>query len=216
MRFLFIILLTSPVSAQFLDIYKDSAVVETIALPKNEPFDTSRQYAHMEQEYVYICSNSDMYDIFGYSIASKYRDFDFSETHILGIRKCKDIKVNGACAYEWTWLVRDNKTAFTEIPISLTPGHIGTDVPERGFVKDTVMYSFNSNGNAKWFTNANGDCFASFNYHLYADKYHPVLLLREWNHWGGCRAGGYFDFTLSFDMPPGIKYKLKSITLSEK
>jgi hypothetical protein len=45
------------------------------------------------------------------------------------------------------------------------------------------------------------------------DNYYPVLLLKEWNYYGGCRAGGRWKFALDFTMPAGIAIQQKAVIL---
>ena len=112
-------------------------------------------------------------------------------------------------------MMRDNKKAFTEIPVKTMPGHMGTDpsLNPHSFWADTIIRMVADSGRAQWFTTGRGDCMAHFNYGLFVDKFHPVLLLKEWNHWGGCRAGGTRLSTISFTMPLAILYRKKNTIL---
>ena len=122
------------------------------------------------------------------------------------------------CYKEWVWVMRDNNKAFTELHASIAPGHIGPGLgsDHRYFFRDSVIRENEDAGSARWYTTGQGDCFATFKYKIFADKKHPVVLLKEFNYWGGCRAGGSFDFTLHFSMPPGILYHYKNRVLMEK
>jgi hypothetical protein len=185
----------------------DSSVVKLVDLPVTEPFDTSRAWYRVTNPYVYISSDNDLYNYFGYETAMKYREFNFADYHILGERNDK----------EWTWVMRENKKAFTEIPVIVSPGHTGPGLPvgRRSFFGDTVIKAVTDTARTRWYTNGQGDCHATFKYRIYADKYHPVLLLKEWNYWGGCRAAGSWDYTLSFFMPAGIIYTIKNTLLMD-
>jgi hypothetical protein len=112
--------------------------------------------------------------------------------------------------------MRENKKAFTEVPVITLPGYTGVPADRRFFYMDSVIQTATDTGKTKWYTTGQGDCFASFKYRLYTDKYQPVLLLKEWNYWGGCRAGGSKDYTLTFSMPVGIRYTFKNTILVEK
>lgn len=222
-----LLLFCYPASGQFTFYAKDSSIVKEIDLPAKEPFDTSKAYYRETTPYIYISSDNDLYNYFGWQTASKYHEFDFKNYHIFGEQACRQCMEfchhdagqtachRNKCDMEWIWVMRDNKKAFTEIPVSILPGHISKDLPPnvRSFWGDTLIKSKTDTAIAKWYTTGRGDCFARFEYRLYADKYHSALLLKEWNYWGGCRAGGRKDFTLSFSMPEGILYKFKNTIL---
>ena len=64
---------------------QDSSIVKVIEdLPSQQTFDTAHGYKKVEQKYVYIISDNDTYNIFGYEAAVRYRDFNFADYHILG------------------------------------------------------------------------------------------------------------------------------------
>lgn len=232
MRFLLcLLLLSSAVSAQVISPFRDSAIVRTIDdLPAIQPFDTAHPYNLVASPYVYMTSDNDVYRLFGYDIYMKYYRFNFGDHHIFGTRKCRQCMQHcrheegqtschrNRCTLQWVWVVREDKKAFTGIPSSTIPGHSGEDLPAnmKFLYRDTVINSIADTNMAKWYTHAGGDCFAKFKFGLFADKYHPVLLMKEWNYWGGCRAGGSWDYTISFRMPPGILHYTKNIILMEK
>ena len=197
-----------PASAQNLFPEKDSSIVKFVDLPSTEPFDTARAYDRVSGPYVYISSDHDIYRYFGYEIASKYRSINFTDYHILG-KKGPDTK--------WVWMMRENKKAFTEIPVIVSRGHIGPGLgaDHRSFFGDTVIRAKIVTDTSRWHTTGHGDCFARFTYAIYADNYYPALLMREWNHWGGCRAGGSWEYTLSFLKPAGIVYMMKNTILMD-
>ncbi len=107
--------------------------------------------------------------------------------------------------------MRENKKAFKEISSSVMIGHNRKDLP---MYNDTVITS--APDTSSWYTTGRGDCFASFKYAVFADKHHPVLILKEWNYWGGCRAGGSKDYTITFNEPGAVLYKLKRTILMDK
>ena len=186
---------------------RDSSVIEIIKeLPANDPFDTSRSYQKVEQQYVYIISNNDLYRIFGYEISAKYWDFNFADYHILG----QQIK------NEWVWQMRENKKAFVEIPSTTQFGWGGTKLANgrMRFFGDSLMRS--ANDSAKWYAEGHGDCFARFEYAVVKDKYYSVVILKEKNYWGGCRAGGCKAYTISFAMPQNIVQYSKKTILMDK
>ena len=224
MRMLFCLLLfNSTVSAQSFYFPGDSAFVSTIELPSEEPFDTARSYFRVKTPYVFIISDKDLYNHFGYDVAMKFYKFNFADFHILGTLQCWQCLAGcnhdkghrnchrNACNLEWVWVKRDNKKAFTAIPSYTIPWHERKDVP---MYNDTVITS--SPDTSKWYTTGHGDCFARFKYAIVADKYYPVLILKEWNYWGGCRAGGSKQATIIFKKPEGILYKTKRTILVEK
>ena len=232
MRYLFYLsLFSSTVSAQPVLFQKDSSVIKRITdLPSYEPFDSKKAYRQVKTPFVYIISQDDMYNIFDWNTAVKYYNFDFENNHILGLQQCSQCMTfcrheegmkechRNLCNREWVWVIRENNKAFTEIPSKTLPGHISDDLPagRKSFFGDTIINQASDLGKAAWFTSGHGDCYATFKYRMYVDKYHPVLLMKEWNYWGGCRAGGSWNFTVSFSMPPGISYKQKSIVLAER
>ncbi len=209
---------------------KDSSIIKEIELPSQQPFDTAHAYHRVLGPYVYISSDNDLYSYFGYDIAMKYYKLKFGSFHILGEYQCRQCLENcrhdegiaachrNVCMKEWVWVMRENSKAFIEIPLSLSPGHIGPGLPRdhRPFFGDSVIRGNYDSGISRWYTHGQGDCFATFKYKIFQDNYHPVILLKEWNYWGGCRAGGSFDFTLSFKMPEGILYTIKNRVLMDK
>ncbi len=232
MRWLFIMLFcTSVAEAQAPFFEKDSASVKIVAgLPVKEPFDTAHPYKKVKGPFVYISSDNDMYNVFGYRIYVQYRDFDFGKYHILGMQECRQCLMNcrhdmrrkechrNACSRTWIWLKRENEKAFTEIPSSTLLGH--DDAPLTGGIKsffpDTVIRKPSDSTQLNWYTNGGGDCHARFSYSVFKDRYYPVLLLKEWNYYGGCRAGGSWDFTISFTEPGGSSYYIKNTVLMEQ
>ncbi|MBI5857328.1 MAG: hypothetical protein HZB42_06730 [Sphingobacteriales bacterium] len=232
MRFLFFFLFCCTMaSGQTLLFPKDSAFIKEVdGLPAKEPFDTAHSYRQVVQPYIYIISGHDMYNLFGYDTFMKYRDFDFANNHILGSVQCRQCLMycqhdegqtachRNRCSYGWIWLMRDNKKAFIEISSTIVPGHVDADMTgqRKSFVGDTIIASRKDHSFSNWYTHGQGDCFATFKYNIYADKYHPILLLKERNYWGGCRAGGFWDFTISFKMPPDILHHSKIVVLMEK
>lgn len=224
MRMLFCLLLfSSTVSAQSLFFPRDSAYISSVDLPAKQPFDTARAYFKVKSPYIYIISDKDLYDHFGYNVLMKFYKFDFTNFHILGTLQCIQCLIgcnhdNGrrnchrnACMREWVWVKRDNKKAFTTIPSHNIPWYERKDLP---MYHDTIIKT--SADTSKWFTTGHGDCFASFKYAIVADKYHPALILKEWNYWGGCRAGGSKPATIVFKEPEGILHKIKRTILMEK
>ncbi len=224
MRFLlFLLLFNSTVSAQPIFFPGDSAAVSTIDLPAHEPFDTARAYLKISSPYIYIISDKDLYDHFGYNVSMRFREFNFTEFHILGVQECRQCvfrcyhamgKRNchrNACNREWLWLKRENKKAFATVPSFSVPWFERKELPR---YHDTVITT--SNDTSSWHTTGHGDCFARFNYAVVADKFYPSLILKEWNHWGGCRAGGSKPATIVYKEPKGILYKTKRTILVEK
>jgi hypothetical protein len=190
-----------------------------VDLPAKEPFDTSRSYLRVNSPYVYIISDKDLHDHFDYKTMMRFYQFNFAEYHILGSLQCKQcfglldgspIAHRNACDKEWVWVKRENKKAFTAIPSYTRPWHARKDLP---MYYDTVIKYRDT---SSWYTTGHGDCFARFEYAIVADKYHPVLILKEWNHWGGCRAGGSKQATIYFKEPTGVLYKTKRTILAEK
>lgn len=219
-----LLLLSTTADAQFLTI-KDSAFLYEIELPAQEPFDTAHKWKKAERPLVYIASEKDLYDVFGYAVASQHRGFDFTAKHILGQRLCRQCYRHchhdqgqkechrNACSYSWLWKVRENDKAFTAVAFTSSPGHeYDKSIHQSKFWKDTLITSATE---TKWYTIGHGDCHSTFSYKLFADKYYPVLLLKEWNYYGGCRAAGFTNITLHFTLPPGIQYHYKSTTLDK-
>ncbi len=224
MRMLFFLLLFSTtVSAQSLFFPGDSAVVSTVDLPAKEPFDTARSYFRVKSPYIYIISEKDLYEHFGYDIRMKFYQFNFADFHILGTLQCRQCLLGcnhdkgqtnchrNACNRQWIWAKRENKKAFTEIPSYIAPWYKRKDLP---LYHDTIIKT--PADTSSWYTTGHGDCFAHFEYTIVADKYYPALILKEWNYWGGCRAGGSKPATIVFKEPEGILYKIKRTILMEK
>lgn len=212
MRSLIIFLLCcSSATAQISLPSTDSSIIKYLDLPSTQPFDTARDYYWPASTFIYISSTNDLYIYFGYDIYMKFYNakFNFEDNHILG-ELGSDKK--------WVWMMRDNKKAFREIPVVTSMGHtdpgLSRDHPH--FFGDTVIRAVADTGISKWYTTGHGDCHAHFDYRLFADNYHPVLLLKEWNYWGGCRAGGSWEYTLSFSLPKGILYKFKNRILMDE
>jgi hypothetical protein len=210
MRFLFgFLLFCINASGQQGLFSKDSSVFKILYdLPLHEPFDTSRNYQKVDREYVYIISDSDLYKIFGYETSVKYQDFNFTDYHIFGQQVKKD----------WIWQIRENKRAFNEVPSITTNGYAGIKIAggRSSYFEDTLMLPVNNKDTARWYTHGHGDCFAYFRYGVFHDKYHPVVLLKEWNYWGGCRAGGSKAYTISFTMPRNVVQYSKNTILMNK
>lgn len=82
--------------------------------------------------------------------------------------------------------------------------------------KDTVLISNSDTGTASWITRSGGDCHATFKFGVFRDNYYQALILREWNFYGGCRAGGSWQFAINFPMPYGNFQKSKNITLMDE
>lgn len=213
-------------SAQSFLLFNDSSVVKEIELPSAQPFDTAHPYRKVKNPLVYVCSNNDLYDLFGYNYFLKYRDFDFNNYHILGQEVCRQCHIvckhdegdknchRNRCNLVWKWVMRRNNIAFSEIPVSALPQDSESAIQKIGRLnwRDTVIQDKENPASGKWYTTGGGDCHARFSYKIYTDNFHSALLLREWNYYGGCRAGGFKEFTLSFKLPDGIKQFTKSTT----
>lgn len=220
----------SIVNAQPPFIGKDSAAVKTIpGLSAIEPFDTAHPYKKVNGPFVYLSSDNDLYNVFGYFIYTQWREFDFHKYHILGIQECKQCQRvcrhdegekechRNACSREWIWLQRENEKAFTEIPSITVKGHVEAPLPvgRKSFFRDTVIRKPSDSTLVNWYTNGGGDCHARFRYAVFKDRYYPVLLLKEWNYYGGCRAGGDWDFTITFKRPEEKRVTIKNTLLVE-
>lgn len=219
-----LLLLSTMANAQPVYV-SDSSFLYEMELPSKEPFDTAHKWKKAESALVYIASEKDLYDVFGYNVASQHSGFDFTTKHILGQRLCRQCFRHcqhdqgqkechrNACYYSWVWQVRQNDKALSEMAFTISPGHqYDNDVHPSKFWKDTLISSATK---TKWYTTGAGDCHSTFTYKLFADKYYPVLLLKEWNHYGGCRAAGFTEITLNFTIPEGIKHYFKSTTLDK-
>lgn len=229
MRTLFFVLMLYCTSASAQN-FKDSSVVKMIEdLPSQEPFDTAHSYHKVTVPYVYIMSDNDVYRTFGYYAGVRYLEFNFADYHIFGEQRCRQCMQychhdegqtnchRNVCNREWVWAMRENKKAFAEVSSVTLPGHVEAKLPDgrRSFFGDTVITS-SADSMTRWYTHGGGDCFARFTYTVVADQHNQALLLIERNFWGGCRAGGSWNFTISFKMPPGILHKRKNIILMEK
>ena len=232
MRLLLILLCSvSLANAQVPFFERDSAAVKLVpGLPAKEPFDTAHVYKKAERPFIYIISDNDLYNVFGYSTYRQLSDFDFSKYHILGLQECKQcLRVcrhemgrkechRNVCSREWVWLQRENEKAFTEIPSTTLKGHADAQLHtgRDSFFTDTVIHKPTNGPMAYWYTTAGGDCHASFKFAVFTDSYYPALLLKEWNYYGGCRAGGSWNFTICFTELKGSRYYVKSILLMER
>lgn len=225
------LLCCNAVSGQTVLSFKDSSVVKIMDdLPAVQPFDTAHSYNKITQSCIYIISDNDVYRTFGYNAGVKYREFNFTDYHIFGEQQCKQCMQycrheegqtnchRNVCIKEWVWVMRDNKKAFTEIPSTTMRGHLDADIPNGrpSFFGDTIITSKKDTTLSNWYTHGRGDCFARFKYNVFADNYHPVVLLKERNYWGGCRAGGGWTFTVSFRKPWNVVQYRKNIILMEK
>jgi hypothetical protein len=221
---------TSLVQAQKPNFCNDSASIKIMdSLPSAEPFDTANRWKKAAGPYQYIISQNDLYDYFGWHLYVQYMNFDFANYHILGIkqyRQCLEycrhetgvsLCHRNICSEDWVWRMRDNKKAFTEIPSVAFPGHKAASIPggQKYFLKDTVMVKEEVSTLTAWYTHGGGDCHARVEYRLFRDKYYPAVLLKELNYYGSCRAGGFWDFTVSFRKPPGMMYYIKRTILTE-
>ena len=106
---------------------------------------------------------------------------------------------------------RNNKKAFNLIPSVSLPGH--------GEQKHRIIYDTSvtvAGDTARWYTTGQGDCFATFDYAVVADKFFPALILKEYYYSGGCRAGGFKPATIIFKQPSGVLYKSKRTIFMEK
>lgn len=219
------------VMAQSLGFAKDSAFVKLIDdLPAKHPFDTSKSYWYkIKYEYLYIISDKDLYEVFGYNIATRYRNFGFETYHILGKEICKQCELychhdegqrdchRNVCNKEWTWIMRDNKRAFTEIP---SKGNLPLTSEQTELIKykysDTVLISNSDAGTATWITQSGGDCHATFKFGVFRDNYYQAIILKEWNYYGGCRAGGFWEFAINFPMPNGNFQTSKNVIFMKR
>ena len=183
-----------------------------------------------KDSFIYIVSDNDLYDLFGYAAMIKYRDIDFTRYHLLGIYTCRpcflycrhDLYKN-ECHWnvheaEWIWLLRENTKALDILPSVTDKGHIDTDIPHQReeWRDDTVLSRKTLPGYAGWYTTGGGDCHARISYTLYADRYYPVYLLQEWNRYGGCRAAGFWAFTISFPEPGKQRHYIKRRILLDR
>lgn len=229
MRGLFFLFFWAGISHAQVPLFeKDSAALFILnSLPSREPFDSSQLSKTVKSPFIYLISQNDVYRLFGYTRYKEFAGFDFSNSHILGsfecrqcLRTCRHDQGDGAChrnrcRKEWVWRVRDNARAFAEIP-SETRMENPDSARLNGrifFGEDTLVNRVSDTRKTDWYTNAGGDCHARFTYAVYRDRYLPVLLLKEWNHYGGCRAAGYWNFTISFDRPEKEMVPVKATIL---
>jgi|GEM_PF-1325614 hypothetical protein len=223
--------LSGTVQAQIFPIDNDSAFVRfQEGLPAMEPFDTAQRWEKADGPYQYIVSSDDLYDLFGYEVFSRFRDFDFKKYHILGLQTCSKCQLTcrlagmqpgchaDRCCTSWVWMIRENDRAFSLIP-SLTMETDKTDtltISARRNYRDTVLGLPGEKNRKYWYTSAGGDCHAKFSYALLQDKYFPVILMKEWNYYGGCRAGGYWEYTIQFNQPEKNRHYVKRTILMER
>lgn len=218
-----------PGRGQMIYPYNDSAFVRFMdSLPEFEPFDPDHTYQKVRESYQYIISRNDLYDLFGYERYIRFQGFDFNRYHILGQRACRQCLAScepghypchrNACHYSWVWSIRENTKAFVpEFALSKT-GHDYDEIAGttgRSY-KDTVLFIDSSKNQMAWLTTAGGDCHARFDYQLVRDRFFPVLLLKEMNFYGGCRAARFQDYAILFRETGGILYYIKKTLLMEK
>jgi hypothetical protein len=227
--FLSLLVLSISGSAQNHLYTTDSSVIREVALPASPIMKETSNGPLATADYIYLLSDHDIYNLFGYDSMKQYRDFNFTDFHILGIRQCKQCNrickhYNGSkachrnvCMKEWVWFMRRNNTAFQAVPVisPSTPARIGAPDEHAYHLRDTILSPASGDrlGHARWQTSAMGDCHGSFTYDLWKDQFHPVLLLIESSHYGGCRAAGSINVSVVFYPLPGIKYYLKNTVL---
>src|SRR5258705_2456355 len=94
MRLLFGCLLwCTAAPAQITSAVPDSSIIKIIDLPAREPFDTARSWHRVINPIVYLISDKDIYDHFGYEISTKFGEFDFANYPILRQRKKDNISI---------------------------------------------------------------------------------------------------------------------------
>jgi hypothetical protein len=219
----FLLLWSNAVPAQRMFFWGDSAFVSSIDLPARQPFDTAHAYKKVTDPYIYVISDKDLYDLFGYNRSMLFYGFNFTDYHILGMLRCLQCQSycrheqgetdchRNLCNKEWIWTKRENKKAFVTVPRVTVPC---TDMPGKTRFNDTIFKR--DADTSTWYTTGYGDCFARFSYTLLADRFHPTLVLKELNYYGGCRAGGSKQAAISFIEPKGILYKVKRTVLMPK
>jgi hypothetical protein len=125
-----------------------------------------------------------------------------------GIKPCHRNK----CTQQWVWVMRLNSKAFTKV--NRLPALSEHDFPENNNNRwqDTIIQPVTAadSGIVRWHTTGWGDCRGWFTYELYKDNFYPVVLLKEWSHYGGCRAGGYRRAVIKFQAIPGVLYYEKN------
>lgn len=208
--------------AQPKHTFRDGALVRYIdSLPVSQPFDTAHPWQKWETPLLYIISDRDIYQLFGYGAFKQLRDLDFSRYHILGEQRCKQCMANcrhedgqtachrNRCNLVWVWSLRDNSKAFDSVQVSVT------DLPEAeererpdGVVNTVPGFTY-------WYVSGFGDCHARFEYSLAADRYYPSLVLTEKNIYGGCRAAGRKDYLVRFKEQAGKTQFYKQTVLAE-
>lgn len=211
-------------SAQKLRWYgADSAFIRQVELPQISD-KKLRSWDAGPGDYVYMFSYMDFYRLFDVdTFYYRYHDFDFSNYHILGQTVCEQCMAvcrhgqgeknchRNRCQYSTMWTVRSNEKAFQKIPYTMTPFP-----QQKQLYGDTVVMPVSpaDSGKVRWGTHGRGDCHARFRYELDADKYYPVTVLREYNYYGGCRAGGGKYSELKFSFIPGKTiYRKKTILM---
>lgn len=193
----------------------DSAFIREVALPSISDKKV-RGWNAESGNYVYMFSYMDFYRLFDVdTFYYRYHDFDFSKYHILGLLACRQCLTvcchRNAHEFEWVWTVRSNEKAFQQIPYTMMPFP-----QQKQLYGDTVVMPASpaDSGKVRWGTHGRGDCHARFRYELDADKYYPVTVLREYNYYGGCRAGGGKYSELKFSFVPGkTVYRKKTILM---
>lgn len=229
--FLLLLFLTGTAHAQLFPPENDSAFVRyQEGLPATEPFDTAQRWEKADGPYQYIVSSNDLYDLFGYNSYREFSNFDFNKYHILGIKICSKCQLvcrkagmpvgchADRCNYKWIWMVRENDKAFTLIPsLTLESGKedILSNSVRRNY-RDTVLAKSGEENRRIWYTSAGGDCHAKFSYALLQDKYFPVILMKEWNYYGGCRAGGSWEFMIQFSQPEKNRHYVKRTIMMDR
>ena len=214
MRLFVCCLLLSRLSfSQPFNLIKDSAFVSYVeGLPARDAKLSKKE----KDDYVYLGSTNDVYDYFGYDVYLKFRDFNFTQFHIFGLQACKQCMAvchhasgnknchRNACRYEWVWLKRFNEKAFTKITgQQAMPVSAGLKKIIQFNYTDTIIRKTGDTTKAIWLTHSGGDCHARFRHEIVKDNFYPVVLLKEWNYYGGCRAGGQWEFAFEFTLPGG-------------
>lgn len=231
---LFIMLLHCCITAAGQDFLytRDSAVVKEINLPSGPLKIERAENRYTGGSCIYLLSDNDVYSYFGYDSLVRYRDFNFADYHILGEKKCRQCMLychhedgnkschRNRCNYEWVWVMRKNSTAFTTVPIinPSLPSPAGAGDKDIIWLRDTIIHPVSpaDSGITRWQTTGHGDCHGWFTYDLLKDNFHPVLLLKEWSHYGGCRAAGFRNVSINFKTVPGILYYRKNTILVDR
>lgn len=219
-------------SGQNQPLLRDHSVVKEINLPSGPLKNEKNSYGNRADPYRYIISENDIYNLFGYDTMMRYHNFNFTVYHILGEKKCRQCMKychheegieachRNLCIREWVWTMRKNDRAFTTVTATapatgILPGEEAKDVPA---FRDTVMQpvSIADSGMAKWHTTGHGDCHGWFTYGVFKDNFHPVLLLKEWSHYGGCRAAGSRSAVIKFQTVTGVLHYKKNTILVQR